>query len=88
MLENARKKAPQAESKATRFVPGLPKEAHWIRILPSEDLLADDVKKLAEGLGLSVKTQKDNYILVYGSKEKVKDFVKKMAEKCRGTRKS
>jgi hypothetical protein len=88
-LEKARKEEKQeAKSTTSRFIPGVPKSEHWIRVLPSEDVLKEDVKKLAEELGISWKIQKDGYILVYGSKEKVKEFVKKMAEKCRGPRKN
>jgi len=86
-LEKARKnEKPTDEAATSRFISGLPKSEHWIRVLPSEDLLKEDVKKLAEELGVSWKTQKDGYILVYGSKEKVKIFVKKMADKCRRLR--
>jgi len=51
-------------------------------------VLGEDVEKLADELGLSCKIQKDGYMLVYGGKEKVKIFVKKMADKCRETRKN
>ncbi|MDH5448196.1 MAG: DUF2096 domain-containing protein [Candidatus Bathyarchaeota archaeon] len=88
-LEDARKEVkPKAESTTSRFILGLPKGEHWIRVLPSDDVLKENVEKLAGELGLSCKMQKDGYMLVYGSKEKVKGFVKKMAEKCRGTRKN
>jgi len=86
-LEKARKnRKPTDEAVVSRFISGLPKSEHWIRVLPSEDLLKEDVKKTAEELGVSWRMQKDGYILVYGSKEKVKIFVKKMAEKCRRPR--
>lgn len=85
-LEDARKEETKAEPKTSRFIPGLPRGEHWIRVLPSEELLKENVEKLASELRLSYRMQKDGYILVYGSTEKVKDFVKKMAEKCRGTR--
>jgi len=85
-LEKARKeKEPADEATTSRFIPGLPKGEHWVRVLLSEDILKGNIEKLAAELGLSCKMQKDGYMLVYGSKEKVKDFVKKMAEKCRGT---
>jgi len=88
-LEDSRKEAePKTETTASRFIPGLPKGEHWIRVLSSEEILKENVERLAGELGLSCKMQKDGYILVYGSEEKVKAFVKKMAEKCRGTRKN
>jgi len=88
-LEDARKESePKVESTTSRFISGLPKGEHWIRVLSSDNVLKEDVEKLADELGLSCKIQKDGYMLVYGGKEKVKIFVKKMADKCRETRKN
>ena len=87
-LEKARKEELKAGTTTLRFIPGLPKGEHWIRVLPSDGILRENVEKLASELGLSCKMQKDEYMLVYGGKEKVKDFVKKMAEKCRRPRKT
>lgn len=88
-IGDARKEEePKAETTTTRFFPGHPKDKHWIRVLPSDVILKETVEKLTAELGLSCKAQKDGYMFVYGNKEKVKDFVKKMAEKCRGSRKN
>ncbi len=88
-LETARQSDKPAAGTATpRFIPGLPRREHWIRVLPSGGILKEDVTRLADELGLSWKLQKDGYILVYGVKDKVKDFVKTMAEKCRPPRKN
>ncbi len=86
-VEEARKEEePKAEAATRRFIPGLPKGQHWIRVLPSDDVLKENVEELAGKLGLSCKLQKDGYLLVYGDREKVKDFVKEMAEKTRRPR--
>jgi hypothetical protein len=86
-LDEARmEKELESDKPASQFIAGLPRSEHWIRILPSDDLLRGDVEKLADELGLSHKTQ-DGYVLVYGEEQKVKEFVKKMAEKCRRTQK-
>lgn len=89
-LDKARKEGEnvEAETWASQFVPGIPRSEHWIRVLTSSDLLEEDVKRLADELRLSHKAQKDGYVLVYGDEEKVKEFVKKMAEMCRRTPKS
>ena len=86
-LGKARKESPTGVT-SQRFVPGLPKGKHWIRVLPSDEILKKDVLEIADKIGLSSKMQKDGYILIYGSKEKVKDFVKKMADISRRTRAS
>ncbi|UCC57675.1 MAG: DUF2096 family protein [Candidatus Bathyarchaeum sp.] len=71
---------------ASRFIPGVPRDKNWVRIQVSEDIPPEDIKKLVEASNLSCKTQKNGYILVYGSRENIKSFVKGMAEKFRGAR--
>lgn len=68
----------KVESKVSRFVLGVPRGEYWVRILLSEGIPKENVQKSAEKIGLSYKMQEDGYILVYGAKEKVKEFVKKI----------
>lgn len=86
-LEEARKKISEEKEEAARFVPGLPRDKHWVRVQISEDTPQKEIGKLAKENRLSHKMQKDGYMLVYGSDENVKAFVKKMAAKFRHTRK-
>ncbi len=69
-----------------RFVPGVPKDKHWMRIRTSENTPKREVERLAEDERLSHKIQKNGYILVWGDDESIKAFVKKMAEKFGDTR--
>jgi hypothetical protein len=71
---------------ASRFVPGVPRDRSWIRIQISEDNLQESVEKLVKESKLSHKMQKNGYMLVYGNKENIKIFVKRMAEQFRGSR--
>ena len=71
---------------ASRFIAGVPRDKNWVRIQISEDTPPEDIKKLVEASNLSYKMQKNGYMLVYGNGENIKSFVKKMAEKFRGTR--
>ncbi len=72
----------EEKAKATlRFVPGVPRDKHWVRIRISENTSRKDVERLAEGERLSHKMQKKGYMLVWGDGENIKTFVKKMAEK-------
>ena len=88
-IESARREEERkAEPAAPHFVPRLPKGKHWIRVLPSDDILKESMEQLAQEIGLSCEMQRDGYILVYGKEEQVKDFVSKMAKKCRRTRKN
>lgn len=87
-LEKAKKvKIEEKEEVTPRFVPGLPRDKNWVRIQISEDTPQEDVERLVKENKLSCKMQKNGYMLVYGNGESIKSFVKKMAEKFRGTRK-
>lgn len=77
----AKEKAPEP---ASRFIPGLPRGKHWIRVQVSKETPKKYIKSLADECGLSYKMQKDKYMLVYGDDEKLKLFVKKTAERLRG----
>jgi len=66
-----------------RFRPGLPRSEHWVRIKVSDEIPADLLEKLAEEEGVSTKLQPDGFLLVSGSKEKVKSFIKKLSEHLR-----
>jgi len=85
-LEEARRKVTEEKEESTRFVPGLPRDKHWVRVQISEDTPRKEIEKLAKENDLSHKIQKDGYMLVYGSDENVKAFVKKMAAKFRHAR--
>ena len=88
-LEKAKKTKIEEKEKATpRFVPGLPRDKNWVRIQISEDTPKEDVERLAKENKLSCKMQKNGYMLVYGNGESIKSFVKKLAEKLHGTRKT
>ncbi len=86
-LEKARREAESKTEPSSRFVSGVPKSKHWIRVLPSDEILREDIEELSSQMGLSIRMGKNGYILVYGDEVKVKALVKKMAERCRGTMK-
>jgi len=71
---------------SSKFVPGLPRGQKWVRVQVSKETPEKEIKKLAEATGLSFKVQKDGYMLVYGNGEKLKLFVKKVAEKFGGVK--
>jgi len=87
-LEKARKtKIEEKEEVTPRFVPGLPRDKNWVRIQISKDTPREDVESLVKENKLSCKMQRNGYMIIYGNGESIKSFVKKMAEKFRGTRK-
>lgn len=64
-----------------RFVSGVPKGEHWIRIEVSDLLSEKELNTLIERYGLSSKTQDNGYLLIHGRKENVKTFIKEVSEK-------
>jgi len=65
---------------STGFPLGVPRDKHWVRIEPSEEMPVEKIRQLSEQIGLTCKTQRDGYVLVYGGEDEVKKFVKKAAE--------
>jgi hypothetical protein len=61
-----------------RFVTGIPKDQHWIRIEPVGTLTAERIGQLAEQQGMQIKPQNDGKLVVYGSPESLKGFIKKV----------
>lgn len=62
----------------TRFIPGLPRDQKWVRVMPIASLPAEKLKKLAEESGLSLKSEKDGHLVAYGKSEDISRFVKMM----------
>jgi len=86
-LKEARKiRAVEGMEPASRFVPGLPKGQRWVRIQISKETPEKEVEMLAKKSGLQFKNQRNGYMLVYGEGEKLKLFVKKIAEKLGGAK--
>jgi hypothetical protein len=78
-IDEASRKVSDEEEEKTRFVPGLPRQRSWIRIAPSVELPLQKLKTLAREQGLTYVEQAERFLLIYGEKKKVKDFVKKIA---------
>ncbi|NIO36120.1 hypothetical protein GTO27_00265, partial [Candidatus Bathyarchaeota archaeon] len=51
-----------------------------IRVKSSDELPLDGLKKLAKELDILYNKQDDEYIVVYGKEERIKEFIKKMTE--------
>jgi hypothetical protein len=79
-LNEARKRLPEKEEEETRFISGMPRGQKWIRVNPLEELSSEKLKMLAQQSEVTYKAQADGSLLVYGSNESVKDFIRKMTE--------
>jgi hypothetical protein len=80
-IEEARINIPEkTEAKSVKPVTGVPKGSKWVRVQISEETTEDFVKKLARENDLSIRTEGEGLILVYGENEKLRTFVAKMRQ--------
>jgi hypothetical protein len=88
-LEKARKEVPKEKgtsSAVSKFLLSMPRDTPWVRVKISEDIGQEVVEALAKESGLQTSDKGNRYLLVYGDKEKLDFFMKKMTERFRGTR--
>ena len=75
-----------AEEKGeTRFIPGVPRDQKWIRVTPLASLPVEKLKSLASESNLSVRAEDDGHLIVYGSAEAIKEYIKKMTAQAGST---
>ena len=67
----------------TKFISGVPKNEHWIRIKTADLMKEQDRKRLLAKFNLSSKPQKDEYILLHGKEENIRKFIKEVGKKIR-----
>ena len=63
-----------------RFIPGLPRDQKWVRVTPIVSLPKEKIEEFAQNSGLNVRAEKDGHLIVYGSQDEIRGFVKKMAQ--------
>ena len=62
----------------SRFIPGLPRDQKWVRVMPITSLSTEKLKQLAADSNLSLKTEGDGHLIAYGKPENIREFIKKM----------
>lgn len=67
----------------SKFVAGVPKEDHWVRIQVTDLLTADELDELLSTYQLASKPQENGYLLIHGTKENVKALIRAMGQKLR-----
>ncbi len=70
----------------TRFHPNLPREKKWVRIQITDEMPLEIIERVIHEESLEYRIEKDGYVLVYGENEKIKGFVKRMAEILHGAK--
>jgi len=79
-LEKARGQVHEETPSSRRFVPGVPRDKDWVRIKTTDDIPLKEIVQAAEGEGLLYKTCGNEYVIVYGEKDRIKNFVKRLMD--------
>lgn len=80
-IYKARTQAPEKAAVSPRFVSGIAKGEHWIRIKTSNIIADSELSESLKRLNLSCKRQDDGYLLVYGNKENVKTLIREVSSR-------
>ena len=68
------------------FIHGIPRNEKWVRIKILNDILPENMKKIAKINNLSYKNQKNNYMLVHGDPKNIKKLIKSITEHVAGAK--
>ncbi len=63
-----------------KMVPGVPRDQKFIRAKPIDKLPIEKLEKMATETNLSFRRDKDGHLIVNGTQENIKAFVKKMTD--------
>jgi hypothetical protein len=80
-LEETHTQSPKWETSFPKNFPvGVPRESKWIKVEVSEKIPTEKIKHLAKQIGLKSKNQTDGFVILFGEEQKLKQFVKNVAE--------
>jgi hypothetical protein len=85
-LKETTEEKKENENKLSKFVHGVPRNKNWVRIQLSEETPLNEIQKLVNQERLSYKTIENGQILVYGNKNRIRSFVKSVADRFRSSR--
>ena len=61
-----------------KFIPGIPKGSYWVRVMEKFLNEAENPQQLLENYKLEAKPQDDDFVLIYGVKENVIEFLEEL----------
>lgn len=70
----------EPQKQEMRMIPGVPRDQKWIRVTPIASLPVEKLEKMATEDGLGSRREKDGHLIVYGSDQAVKGFIKKISK--------
>jgi len=77
-LKDARRHVPEETQPASGFIPGVPRDKYWIRMKVTGDIPLSKIKGIAAESGLEHKIHESEYIIVYGEKGRIQNFIKRI----------
>lgn len=77
-LEKAHCETCQTQTVESKFISGVPRDQKWIRVEPIQSLSNEKISLLAKEQNLSVISQENGKLVVYGKPENISGFVKKL----------
>lgn len=77
-LDKARREVLEVAQPSTKFVPGVPRDKHWVRVRTTDEIYLKMIKSAASEEDLRHKTYKNGYVIVYGEKSRIQNFIKRM----------
>ena len=77
-LEEANAKTSEEKLEENKFITNVPRDQKWIRVEPISDVPTERIQQIAKESNLSVNPQKDGRLVVYGQRERIKEFLKKL----------
>ncbi len=70
----------EEETETSKPVYGVSRNKKWVRVSLDENLSEEKVVKTARSLGLEFRVEDEGKVTVFGEEEKIKTFIKKIAE--------
>jgi hypothetical protein len=77
-LEEANAETCDEPKSDDQFVTGVPRDQKWVRVEPIDTLSTERIQQIAKEQNLTVNSQKDGRLVVFGKPESIKAFLKKM----------
>ena len=68
------------EKEEMRMIPGVPRDQKWIRVEPIESLPIEKLEQMATEAKLGFRREKDRHLIVFGTDQAVKGFIKKITK--------
>jgi len=77
-LERARTELGEDTQTERIFFSRVPRDKHWVRIKSTHEISLKRIRSVAEEEGLEHETHKDGYVIVFGDKSRIQNFIKRM----------